>query len=61
MIVFLRLNAVLHSVLQLLDTAISHSHKIKTESNKPISYRATRIFPNCLVTQQKIPHELNQT
>jgi hypothetical protein len=33
MIGFLRLKAMLHSVLQLLNTAISHSHKIKTESN----------------------------
>ena len=48
MIGSLRLNAMLYSVLQLLDTAISHSHKIKTESNKPISYRSNMYFSELL-------------
>jgi hypothetical protein len=61
MIGFLRLNAMLHSVLQLLDTATSHSHKIKTASNKPISYRSNTHFSELLGYKTKNPHELIQT
>jgi hypothetical protein len=56
-----RLNAMLHSVLQLLDTAISRNHKIKTGSNKPISYRSNTRFFELLGYKTKIPHELIHT
>jgi hypothetical protein len=51
----------LHSVLQLLDIAISHSHKMKTESNKPISRRSNKHFSEMLGYTTKNPHELIQT
>jgi len=56
-----RLNAMLYSVLQLLDTAISHNHKIKTESNKPISFRSNMRFSKLLGYKIKIQHELIHT